>query len=95
MKYTLRYNLLDQEPVEVTTTLANIVAWERRYKNKASNLGNGIAVEDLLFLAWEASKTAGISVPVALDDFIKRVQNLDVVLDQPANPTDAAPGVEA
>ena len=92
MKYTLRYNLQDQEPVTVTTTLMNIVEWERRYKSRASDLGGGIKVEDLLFFAWAASKSAGIAVPVALDDFIKKCANLDVVLDEPANPTDAAPG---
>lgn len=91
MKYTLRYNFADQEPVEVTTSLKDIVAWERRYKNKASNLANGIGFEDLLFLAWEASKTAGVVVPAVLDKFIEKVQNLDVILDEPANPTDAAP----
>lgn len=91
MKYTLRYNLTGQEPVEVTTSLKDIVAWERRYKNKASNLANGIGFEDLLFLAWEASKSSGVVVPAVLDKFIEQVQNLDVILDEPANPTDAAP----
>ena len=91
MKYTLRYNLADQEPVEVTTSLKDIVAWERRYKNKASNLANGIGFEDLLFLAWEASKTAGVVVPAVLDKFIEKVQNLDVILEEQPNPTGAAP----
>jgi hypothetical protein len=27
-----------------------------------------------------------------LDDFIKKVQNLDVIVEEPANPTGAAPG---
>jgi predicted secreted protein len=91
MKYTLRYNLADEEPVEVTTSLKDIVAWERRYKNKASNLANGIGFEDLLFLAWEASKTAGVIVPAVLDKFIEKVQNLDVILEEQPNPTGAAP----
>jgi hypothetical protein len=92
VKYTLRYNLAEQDPVEVTTSLKDLVAWERRYKSKASQLMNGIGFEDLLFLAWEASKTNGIVVPVALDDFIKKVQNLDVIVEEPANPSPAAPG---
>lgn len=92
VKYTLRYNLRDQEPVTVTTTLTDIVEWERRYKSRASELGGRIGMEDLLFFAWAASKSAGIMVPVSLDDFIKKCANLDLVLDEPANPTDAAPG---
>lgn len=92
MKYTLRYNLFGKEPVTVVTSLADIVAWERRYKSKASQLINaGIGYEDLLFLAWEASKTSKIAVPVSLDDFIKKVEDLDVVVDETPNPTDGAP----
>jgi hypothetical protein len=53
---------------------------------------NGIGFEDLLFLAWEASKSQAIVVPAVLDDFIKKVQNLDVIVEEPANPTGAAPG---
>ena len=59
MKYTLRYNFADQEPVEVTTSLKDIVAWERRYKNKASNLANGIGFpEDL-----RAPNAGGAALP--------------------------------
>ena len=92
MKLTLRYNLHGADPVEVTTNLANVVAWERRFKRKASDMATGAGVEDLLFLAFEASKTAKIVVPAAFDDFVAKVDNLDVVQEEPVNPTLAAPG---
>lgn len=38
--------------VEVSTTLATIVAWERQFRRKASDMGSGIGIEDILFLAW-------------------------------------------
>lgn len=90
MKLTLSYEY-DNEPREVSTNLFVIVAWERRYKRKASELAQGIGVEDLCFLAYESSKTAGLVVPANLDDFIKRLGNLEIVSDEPANPSPAAP----
>ena len=92
MKLTLRYNLGGKDPVEVTTNLANIVAWERRFKRKAVDMAQGAGVEDLLFLAWEASKTSKVVVPAVFDDFVAKVENLDVVQEETANPTLAAPG---
>jgi hypothetical protein len=38
-------------PVDVTTNLFTIVAWERKYKRKASDMGNGIGIEDLAYLS--------------------------------------------
>lgn len=90
MQLTLKYDY-DNETREVSTNLFVIVAWERRYKRKASDLAAGIGVEDLCYLAYEASKTAGLTVPANLDDFIKRLGNLEIVSDEPANPTHAAP----
>ena len=48
MKLTLRVDQGDG-PMEVTTNLYTIVAWERKYKTKASNIANGIGMEDLAF----------------------------------------------
>jgi hypothetical protein len=53
MKLTLRVDQGDG-PMEVTTNLFTIVAWERKYKTKASNIANGIGLEDLAFLAHTA-----------------------------------------
>ena len=92
MKLTLRYNIKGKEPVEVTTNLANIVAWERRFKRKAIEMAQGAGVEDLLYLAFEASKSAKVVVPAAFDDFVAKVENLDVIQEEAANPSHAAPG---
>ena len=91
MKLTLRYNLAGQDPVEVTTNLYVTVAWERRFKRKAFELGQGAGIEDLLFLAFEASKVAKVVVPAAFDDFVRKVENLEVVSEEAPNPTSAAP----
>jgi uncharacterized membrane protein len=73
--------------MEVTTNLFTIVAWERRFKTKASNIANGIGLEDLAFLAHTALQQIGVVVPIVLDDFIKKVTVLEVVEDVPENPT--------
>jgi hypothetical protein len=91
MKLTLKVDI-GEGPFEVQTNLYVIVAWERKFKSKASNLANGgVGIEDLAFMAYESSKVAGITVPVVLDDFIKRLVTLEVVDNDPANPTQAEP----
>ena len=86
MKLTLRVDQGDG-PVEITTNLFTIVAWERRFKTKASNIANGIGMEDLAFMAHTALQQNGIVVPVVLDDFIKNIVLLEVVDNEPENPT--------
>lgn len=91
MKLRLRVDQGDG-PYEVETNLWVITTWERRFKRKASDMASGIGIEDLAFLAHEASKNAGIVVPVELDSFIKKLVVLEAVGDEePPFPTDAAP----
>jgi hypothetical protein len=88
---TIRFALGDKDPVEVTLTLANIVAWERRFKRKASDLIAQRGIEDVAFLAYEAAKTSKIPVPAVFDDFVNKLRILEVVADEPVLPTDGAP----
>lgn len=91
MRLRIQYTT-DAEPVVVHTTLANIVAWERRYKRKASEMAQAAGIEDLAYLAWEASKTAKVVVPASFDDFVAKLTDLQIVEEEPANPFPAAPG---
>lgn len=86
MKITLTYDL-GNGPVTVTTTLEVIVAWERKYQRKASDLAKGLGMEDLLFLAWKASLVHGVTVPIEFDAFIKKCQDLEVTGDEQVRPT--------
>ena len=86
MKLTLRVDQGDG-PMEVTTNLFTIVAWERRFKTKASNIANGIGMEDLAFMAYEASKLNKIVVPSEFDTFIKNLITIDVLNTEAPNPT--------
>ena len=86
MKLTLRVDQGDG-PLEVTTNLFTIVAWERRFKTKASKIAEGIGMEDLAFMAHTALQQNGVVVPVVLDDFIKSIVLLEVVDSEAENPT--------
>jgi len=90
MKVKIRYDI-GEGPIDVETTLGTIVAWERKFKRKASDLANGIGIEDLAFMAHEAAKAHKITVPAVLDDFIRRLEELEVVGDGPVNPTEGTP----
>lgn len=91
MKLHLRVTTQNKDPYEVTTNLVTIVAWERRFKRKASDMATGIGVEDLAFLAWEASKQAKIVVPGEFDKFIQSLDNVEVIVQELENPTPGEP----
>ena len=94
MQLTLKVELPDNT-YTVTTNLYVVVAWERKFKRKASDMASGIGIEDLAYLAFEASKLNKIVVPAEFDNFIKQLVNIEVVeQEQPsfieAAPTDAS-----
>jgi hypothetical protein len=84
MQLRLKVQRQNEEAYEVTTNLAVIVAWERRFKRRASDLGSGVGMEDLAFMAYEASQRSGVIVPATLDAFINSIENLEVVDSEPA-----------
>jgi hypothetical protein len=90
MQLTLKVTT-DQTTYEVKTNLYVIIAWERKFKQKASNLATGVGLEDLAFMAFESCKVHGITVPAIFDDYVKRLVAIEVVTDEPTNPTSEAP----
>ena len=89
MKLTLQ--VTERESVyTVTTNLGVIVAWERKFKRKASQLGDGIGVEDLAFMAWECCKQNNIPVPMVFDQYVAQLENIEVMDNDPVNPTNEA-----
>jgi hypothetical protein len=86
MKLTLKVETTENT-YEVTTNLYVIVMWERKYKRKASEMATGIGVEDLAFMAYEASKLNKIVVPAEFDTFVKNLVTIDVLNTEAPNPT--------
>ena len=93
MKLTLSVRLTDGETYRVITNLFVIISWERKFKRRASDLSNGIGMEDLAFMAYEASKQQGHPVPVSFDEFVKKLEDLEVVETESAVPTREATDV--
>ena len=93
MKLTLSVRLTDGETYRVITNLFVIISWERKFKRRASDLSNGIGMEDLAFMAYEASKQQGHPVSVSFDEFVKKLEDLEVVETETAVPTQEATDV--
>jgi len=91
MRITLAYTTINGDSRQVTTNLATLVKWERLYKRKISQIGDGIGAEDLAYFAYEATRQAGITVPATLDLFIEQLDNMpEIVEADDRNPTDPA-----
>jgi hypothetical protein len=82
MQLRLKATFTDGTTNEVVTNLSTVVAWERKYKRKASDMASGIGVEDLAFLCYEATRASGTTVPGTLDQFITLLQSIDVLETQ-------------
>jgi hypothetical protein len=91
MQITIQVTPTEGETYQVQTSLFVIVAFERKFKMRASELANGVGMEHLAFMAYESCKQSNIPVPVSFDEYIKRIKAIDVVADEPANPTNEAP----
>lgn len=89
MNLTLRVTR-NGETYDVTTNLMVTVLWERKFKARASDLATGVSMEALAYMAYEASKMNSVTVPVSFDDFVRSVENLEVVDNEPGNPTQPA-----
>jgi hypothetical protein len=81
----------DETTYEVKTNLYVIIAWERKFKQKASNLASGVGLEDLAFMAFESCKISSIPVPAIFDDYVKKLVAIEVISDEPVNPIEEAP----
>ena len=50
-------------------------------------------MEDLAFLAFESAKAAGIETPIVFDDYLKTIQEIEVMEEETVNPTQGEPTV--
>jgi hypothetical protein len=79
MQLTLKATFNDGNTNTVTTNLSTVVAWERKYRRKASEMAQGVGVEDLAYLCYEATRATGTTVPGTLDQFISSLASIEVV----------------
>lgn len=77
MKIQLNITTLDGEVEEVTAIVPDFVAWERHSKRKISDLVQGIAMEDLAFIAHSVLKRQGQVKP--FEGWINSVAEIELV----------------
>jgi hypothetical protein len=71
-----------------------IMLWERKMKTKVSRVNSdGLGLEDMAFMAYEALKAKKVEVPPTFDLFAQSVTSLEVEEDE-ARPTEAAASAE-
>ena len=81
MKLTIRFDI-GHGPATITTTLATLVAWERKFKMKTSDLADNFGMEDMAFMAWHSAKVQtdhGQSIPVEFDSFVNKLIDIEIV----------------
>jgi hypothetical protein len=91
MKLTIRFDI-GYGPATITTTLATLVAWERKFKMKTSDLADNFGMEDMAFMAWHSAKVQtdhGQSIPVEFDSFVNKLVEIEIVSTASTNPTKA------
>jgi hypothetical protein len=91
MKLTIRFDI-GFGPATITTTLATLVAWERKFKMKTSDLADNFGMEDMAFMAWHSAKIQtehGQSIPVEFDSFVNKLVEIEIVSTASSNPTTA------
>ena len=72
----------------VTTTIATIAAWERKFKRRVSDLQGGVGIDDLMFMTWHQLNVTKREAR-DYDEWLLSVDSFDVVESAPANPTEA------
>jgi len=81
MKLTIRFDI-GYGPATIMTTLATLVAWERKFKMKTSDLADNFGMEDMAFMAWHSAKVQtehGQSIPVEFDSFVNKLIDIEIV----------------
>jgi len=73
---------------QITTTIATVAAWERKFKRRISDLQGGIGIDDLMFMCWH-QLTVGKRESRDYDTWLLAVDSFDVVESAQANPTEA------
>jgi len=73
----------------VTTTIATVAAWERKFKRRVSDLQAGIGVDDLMYMTWH-QLTATKRESREYDAWLNSVEDFNVIEVAQANPTAAA-----
>lgn len=82
MRAGIKIEFTDETTLTVSAVIPDFVAWERRTGRRASDLANGMTIEDLAFLAYSAATRSESDRP-EFETWLETVAVLDPV-DEPA-----------
>ena len=85
-----KIDLPSANPEQAISEIEDVIGIDAKDAIHAS-AKNGIGIEDLAFMAYECCKQQNIPVPVSFDQYIMKVNSVEVVSDEPTNPTLEAP----
>ena len=81
---------IEGQTLEVVTNPFAVMQWERRYKTKVSRISDdGLGIEDLLYLCWEAIKAQGTVCP-PFEVWAAVVETVTTVADDDGSTTSPA-----
>lgn len=81
---------IEGQTLEVVTNPFAVMQWERRYRTKVSRISDdGLGIEDLLYLCWEAIKAHGTVCP-PFEVWAAVVETVTTVADDDGSPTSPA-----
>lgn len=86
MRLKLKCEFEDGTVENVTATVPDLIAWERKFNTKISALTDGVRVEDLAFMAWNSLKRQGLTT-LAFDAWSNGLVDLEQIEDKEPRPT--------
>lgn len=81
---TFRITLADGDPIIVTNSVGDAIAYERA--NKVA-WHQAVSAESMLWVAWRAARREGLTSEPQFDQFVPRVLNLEVADTADEDPT--------
>jgi hypothetical protein len=86
---TYRVRLIDGTHFDVTTTMEAWCAWEAS-ANRSAVTGD-LRLRDHFWVAWKSCMAREIPVDLQFEAWLKKVEGIEVVVDEHVRPTDPAP----
>lgn len=76
---------------EVETTFDAWCSWEDKFNRSRVDPAYTLKLRDHAFVIWRSCMARGITVPINFEDFLKKIDTIDVVSEKKARPTKPAP----
>lgn len=79
---TVKLKLSGGGELTVKPTLGTIIKWEEHSGKSLGELsGDGARLGDIAWIAWEACRHQGLSVPSTYAEFVDGIEHLEPVVD--------------